>query len=452
MSKSDGQEKLGIGQILAERFRLIRFLDEGGLGQVWLAEDLQLEGSPVAIKALKGSLVEAPRAISDLKREVLLTRRLRHPNILAVYTFWETQAHYFVTMEYIEGQNLAQALSDRERAFTVVELLPSLRAVAEALDYAHEQGVLHRDVKPGNVMLTADGGIRLADFGIARMAREVEGQDAGKYTCGTVTYMSPEQLGDGGHVAESDQYSLVTMVYELLAGAPPFQGKDILIQIQLADPPPLEHLDEGVNKVLQRGLAKKPGQRYASCSDFCRALDRAAQLAGAGLVEAPGIVENDEGTYDETVRIRRPDSPMVPMRLGMILLKAGILIPDQLEEALELQHRSGTRLGLVLIEEGLCTEEDIAQALSQQLNLPYSALDGEPMEAEVTELLTVRLAVERQCVPLRYDGDAVVVAMADPLDLVTLNELESTFDAPVSIVVATASAIQRAAMLIYGSA
>ena len=194
MSESNGQESLETGQLLADRFRLKRFIDEGGLGQVWLAEDLQLEGAPVAVKVLKSELASVERAVMDLKREVLLTRRLRHPNILAIYTFWETDDRHFMTMEFVEGQNLAQALGEREQAFSLGEILPWVKAVAEALDYAHKQGVLHRDVKPGNVLLTESGDVRLADFGIARMLMELGERRAGGYTCGTITYMSPEQI------------------------------------------------------------------------------------------------------------------------------------------------------------------------------------------------------------------------------------------------------------------
>jgi len=156
--------------MLADRFRLIRQVGEGSIGVVWVAEDTHLDNERVACKILREELSSKREALAALKREVLLTRKLRHPNILAVYTFWEAEPSGFITMEYVDGQNLAEALADRGRPFTVKETLPWLRELSEALDYAHGRGVLHRDVKPANILLGKDGHVRLADFGIASMA------------------------------------------------------------------------------------------------------------------------------------------------------------------------------------------------------------------------------------------------------------------------------------------
>ena len=443
-------ETLQEGQLLAQRFRLQRFLDEGGLGQVWLAQDTHLDNAPVALKVLKEELAETPAAITDLKREVLLTRRLRHPNILAVYTFWEAAPHALITMEYIQGKNLTQALGQRKTAFSLETLLPWLKKIADALDYAHDQGVLHRDIKPGNIMISDKGELRLADFGIARTLLELETRNPGEFTCGTLSYMSPEQILGTSYSAQSDQYSLATTCYELLSGKPPFHGDQVLIKIQYDPVPPIEHSNDAINMVFQRALAKKPEQRFTTCNDFYNALQAASESLRT-KEEPPPIEPVAESAHKDTVRIRKPDINMMHMRLGMILLKEHVLTPDQLETALEIQNTSSHRLGAILVNENICTEEAIAKALSCQLNLPYSALTGEPMEPEITRMLTVRLAVDRQCIPLRQDGESIVVAMADPLDLNTINELESTFDAPVTVLVATPTALHQAASRIYGA-
>ena len=220
-------------------------------------------------------------------------------------------------------------------------------------------------------------------------------------------------------------------------------------QIQLECPPALLHLGESLNRILQKALSKKPEKRFKSCEALYIALDAIAGDEDIAVGPAPSV--QSSGEIEDTVVMKRADTSMLPLRLGMLLLKAGTLSPEQLEEALEIQHSSGGRLGAVLVKAGMCTEEDIAKALSHQLKLPYSELDGEPMEREITEMLTVRLAVERQCIPLRHDGDAIVVAMADPLDLNTINELESTFDAPVTVLVATGTAVHRVTSQIYGA-
>ena len=270
------EDELSLGLLLAGRFLLVRRLGLGGLGHVWLAEDRQLDGELVACKVLKDEFTHDRRAVADLKREVLLTRRLRHPHILAVYTFWETDANRFITMEYVDGKNLADALFDRQTPFTLQETAPGIQRLGDALDYAHGEGVLHRDIKPGNILLDGKGKVRLADFGIARLAREVRTRLTGEISCGTLLYVSPEQLMGEPLDRRSDLYSLAATLYELLSGAPPFTSGSIVTQIQMKPPAPVPHLSDAVNRVLLQGLAKDPDRRQDTCGHFCRELLEAA--------------------------------------------------------------------------------------------------------------------------------------------------------------------------------
>lgn len=422
------------GQTLAGRFHLVRFLEEGGLGNVWQAEDMRLDGEPVACKILKEDFVNDARAISDLKREVLLARRLRHPNILAVYTFWETPAERFVTMEYIDGEDVGHALQRRGRPYTVHEIMPWLGDLAHALDYAHHCGILHRDVKPGNILLDEKGMVRLADFGIARCFLETHSRHAGAETCGTVMYMSPEQLQGLPAGPASDQYSLAASVYELLAGAPPFQSEDIVSEIQLRPPNVLERAGARVNQAIQKALSKSPEDRYANCVEFVRALESAA-TSKPGV--SPVDVALEQRRADETVVLPRPDTAILRMRLGAILRAEGLLTELQLQEALTIQKESKRKLGEILVWLGFVDETSIAQAVSQQLRAAFSTLEGEEIDPEVLGMLTPNIAREKGCLPLRHVGDFLVVAMVDPLDITTLNEIEARYGRQAQLLVTT---------------
>ena len=179
------------GMVLAGRFQLVQHLDHGGLGDIWLAEDRLLDHEPIACKLLREDVVQDGRAVAELKREVLLTRRLRHPNIIGIYTFWESNQTPFITMEYVPGADLGDALHGRKRPFAPGEVRAWFEQLAGALDYAHGQGVLHRDVKPGNILLDEHQKVRLSDFGIARMAHELRARSGHEFTAGTILYMSP---------------------------------------------------------------------------------------------------------------------------------------------------------------------------------------------------------------------------------------------------------------------
>ena len=355
------------GDVLAGRFRLVRMLGSGSMGLVWLAKDEQLENEPLACKILRPDLGDRRELVADLKREVLLTRKLRHPNILALHTFWETPDVQFLTMEYVEGMSLAEALSERRAPFTLAEVLPWIRDLASALDYAHAKGVLHRDVKPANALLSNDGRVYLADFGIARLAQESQyAPEGAQPATGTIFFMSPEQISSGAAGPHSDLYSLAASVYLLLNGLPPFYEGEVLSQIQVRPPAPVATLSEAVNRELLRALSKSPAKRHQRCGEFYNALRLAADSFGEPLHldlrtrhawadNAPTVVLGNFG-----VETRRT-------RLGRLLVERGSLTQEQLAEALILQRQSGGKLGAVLIRQGHLSETVLAAVLSEQL-------------------------------------------------------------------------------------
>jgi serine/threonine protein kinase len=433
--------------MLAGRFRLVRVLGEGGIGRVWLAEDSVLDDEPVACKVLRDELRHRREMVADLKREVLLARKLRHPNVLALHTFWEADNATFVTMEFVEGQSLAQALDSRGSPFRLNEIIPWLANLADAIDFAHRQGVLHRDIKPANMLLGSDGEVKLADFGIARAGRETEDGDRAVTTQGTIYYMSPEQISNGPADPRSDLYSLAASAYQLLSGAPPFCDGEILAQIQVRLPAPIPLLSESVNRELLRALSKSPHKRHSSCRDFVLALECAADssiVAARRPPESMRVASNAPTVVlgDYTVETRRT-------RLGRLLVEQRMISQEQLAETLLEQRQSGEKLGAILVRSGRLTEDDLASVLSRQLCTPHTRLSDGEVDAAVAGSIDLDAALRFLALPVKRTPYAVVVAMADPLDMEALTALEELFESSIEPLVATATDIRNAIARMY---
>ena len=275
------------GALLVGRYRVVRQLGQGGMGSVWLAEDTQLDNKLFAIKMLPSILVSNKRAYRQLKDEALVAMQLVHPNIVQIRAFEENNGNPFLVMDYIDGETLDDYLAEvgnweqgtgNGRARTPgapqgclpeSDVLRLLRPIAASLDYAHSKGVVHRDVKPGNVMIAKDGHPYILDFGIAREIQETMTRVTGKLSSGTLLYMSPEQLNGDAPKKEQDIYSFAALAYECLKGEPPFVRGAIEDQIKnkIPEPPverkgPIEQLAAGI----MAGLAKKPEDRPKTCA------------------------------------------------------------------------------------------------------------------------------------------------------------------------------------------
>ena len=263
----------GAEALLAGRYRVVRQLGQGGMGSVYLAEDTQLDDFRVAIKMLPAILVANKRALRQLKAEALVSMKLIHTNIVPLRGFEENNGNPFLVMDYVEGQTLDDLLAEREK-LTEEETVRILSPVAAALDYAHTKGVVHRDVKPGNVMIAKDGTPYILDFGIAREIQETMTRVTGKLSSGTLMYMSPEQNNGDEPTPAQDVYSFAAMAYECLAGKPPFSRGNIEYQIMNTAPAPLNLPTDGPSArgsgtlaaSVMAGLAKKPEDRPPTCS------------------------------------------------------------------------------------------------------------------------------------------------------------------------------------------
>ena len=308
-------------RMLAGRYRIVRQLGQGGMGSVWLVEDTLLDDKQFAVKMLPSILVSNKRAYKQLKDEALVAMKLTHPNIVTLRAFEENSGKPFLVMDYIDGQTLDDYLADSSVGRVVpnaphglpeADVIRLLKPVAAALDYAHAKGVVHRDVKPGNVMIAKDGTPYVLDFGIAREMQETMTRVTGKLSSGTLLYMSPEQLHGASPKKEQDIYSFAAMAYECLSGKPPFSRGQIEYQIDNDMPEPLvgrvvPNAPQSIACSVMSGLAKRPEDRPATCT---------AVLDGGGSSRAEHV-ERAEGGYG---RARSPSAPQGgKSRLGKLI-------------------------------------------------------------------------------------------------------------------------------------
>lgn len=259
---------LQVGQKLAERFVVERPLGTGGMGAVYLARDEQL-GERVALKILHGMALLDPSSADRLRREASAARRVSHANVVKIHDIGEDQGHLFLSMEYVEGVSLKD-LIHKHGTLPLAKLREILIGICEGLAAAHAQGVVHRDLKPGNVIVMPNGQVKIIDFGLARVAN-LEGMTTTGMLLGTPEYMAPEQIKGGAIDARTDVYALGALTYHALTGRPPFTG-DTPIAVSLAqateDPIPPSKLRTGLDTdwdaFVGKAMAKAREQRFES--------------------------------------------------------------------------------------------------------------------------------------------------------------------------------------------
>jgi len=261
------------------RYEIKGELGSGAMGIVYRAEDPRL-GRPVALKTTNSEVTSNPNLLKRFYREAEAAARLAHPNIVTIYEIDEANGIPFIAMEFLEGENLQKTISER-REIPILRKLQIIIDTCKGLDYAHQRGVVHRDIKPGNIVVLSDGQVKIVDFGIARVG--VSSMTRTGVVLGTVRYMSPEQVQGQTVDARSDVFSLGVVLYELLTYQTPFQGEDdysILFRI-MNDPP--EHITKyipqcppQVEQIVLRALAKDREQRYQTAGDVAFDLQRAA--------------------------------------------------------------------------------------------------------------------------------------------------------------------------------
>lgn len=307
------------GQSLGN-YRIIEQIGHGGAATVFKAHHAALFRD-VAIKVLPPFFAEGSAFFERFRREAVTLANLRHPNIPSVYDFGEQDGATYIVSEFVEGGTLAEHLGEPMDPAACLQILGPL---ASALDYAHSKGVIHRDVKPSNVLLSDDGVPLLSDFGIARIVNDAPGVTRSGVTVGTPEYLAPEQAAGNVVGPGVDIYALAVIAYQLLTGSVPYTG-DTPLAVMMAhvhDPLPMPRdrnaaLSEAVQDVLVKGLAKKPEDRYPSAGELLEELayaiagpDPASQAAGEGATDPFPPVNLVEEHRPEARSLMHPDTPM----------------------------------------------------------------------------------------------------------------------------------------------
>jgi len=294
------------------KYKVVEVIGKGAMGIVYKGYDPVLERH-VALKTVRKELVDenlAGQIIARFKNEALASGRLNHPAIVGIYEYGENKQLAYIAMEFVQGRGLRDFLARQER-FGLQDVMSIMSRLLDALDYAHEHGVVHRDIKPQNIIMTPDGRLKLADFGIARIDRSNLTQVGS--VMGTPAYMSPEQYAGQQVDRRSDIFSCGVVLYELLTGVKPFEGPTETVGYKICHEPhrnPSEINPQGVPEVfdaiLTKALAKKPEDRYASARDFAEALAKSFETRG-------GVSIPSEATILPTIIHQdRPDTTSPP--------------------------------------------------------------------------------------------------------------------------------------------
>ena len=272
---------LADGQVIAG-YTILRSLGAGGMGEVYLAQHPRLPRRD-ALKVLSAAVCSESEYRKRFNREADIAATLWHPHIVEVHDRGDVDGQLWISMDYVEGTDAARLLAESyQDGMPPDDVVRIMTAVADALDYAHQRGLLHRDVKPANILManpgTADERIMLADFGVSRWLGETSTLTGTNMTVGTVAYAAPEQLKGEDVDGRADQYALAATAFQLLTGTPPFQHSNpavVISQHLTADPPNIGTRRpelSGLGPVFDKALAKSPDDRYNRCIDFARAL------------------------------------------------------------------------------------------------------------------------------------------------------------------------------------
>ena len=330
---------LSRGQKINDRYEIIKTIGEGGMANVYLANDTILDRK-VAIKVLRGDLSNDEKFIRRFKREALSVSNLSHPNIVEVYDVGEEDGNYYIVMEYIDGKTLKQLLQKRG-ALTLTEVIDIMCQLTDGLAHAHEAYIIHRDIKPQNIMIEDNGLVKITDFGIAMALNSTQLTQTNS-VMGSVHYLPPEQANGKGSTVKSDIYSLGILMYELLTGSVPFKG-DTAVEIAL------KHMKEkipsirkqnptipqSVENIVLKATAKNPKNRYDTVRDMYNDLKTAMDRDN----EKRLVYEYPENDLEETKVI----TPIVKENKKTIIDK-----PDEEEGEITKTKSDKNKLPIIL--------------------------------------------------------------------------------------------------------
>ena len=278
--------------LLNKRYKLLSPLGQGGMAVVHKAQDLSL-GRLVAVKILRENLTGDPEFLARFQQEARAAANLAHPNIVTVHDFGRDGGRYYIVMEYIEGQDL-KTLIKEGAPFTVERAVDLSIQICAGVGYAHRAGLVHCDIKPQNILVTADGRVKITDFGIARALAKIRPGETTDVVWGSPQYYSPEQAAGEHPTPASDVYSIGVVMFEMLAGRLPFVAatQQALAMLHLREEPPRltlfnPQVSEALERIVHKVLAKEPAARYRTADQFGRILisyrQQGDELTGAQL-------------------------------------------------------------------------------------------------------------------------------------------------------------------------
>ena len=309
-------------KVLGERYELGAMIGTGGMADVYLAQDVRLNRQ-VAIKILRSDLARDPSFVTRFNKEALSVAALNHPGIVSVYDSGKEDspsgAMPYIVMEYVEGKTLREIVNKGER-FALNRAVEITEGILIALQYSHKNGIIHRDIKPGNIMITDNGDVKVMDFGIARALADTGATMTSTWNIiGTAQYLSPEQATGTQADARSDLYSVGCLLYELLAGRPPFTGDTpVAIAYQHVSAPLIpiteiqESLDPALNAFFSIALAKDANERYQSANAMLKDLKK--------LIKGEGITTQ----IPKQIRKEKARNRIAALSIALILLVGGV--------------------------------------------------------------------------------------------------------------------------------
>ena len=405
------------GQIYGNRYRLVDRIAIGGMGEVWRAHD-EVILRDVAIKILKPEFMGDPGFLERFRVEARHAARVDHEGIADVYDYGEGSGSAYLVMELVSGDSLARIIEKRIR-LNAVEVLSIMEQTARALYAAHEDGLVHRDVKPGNLLITPGGKVKITDFGIARVADQVALTATGQ-VMGTVQYLAPEQATGKQATPSTDIYSLGIVAYEALTGRRPFTGESqmVIAMAQINDKPPAmgQDIDQRVQDLVLSCLAKKPNQRPGSALDLSNRA-RALRLQLEGI--SPTEVFNQDQTRTVSTRVIEPNPQTDPTEkppiiwpwlalIGLLFAAAaGVMIAIVLSLMSEQQSEVPvptfeptvlptetpteelTPTVVVLLTDVIGKNVADASIFLKERGLLVDAVPGEPLDLEDPRILTI---------------------------------------------------------------
>jgi hypothetical protein len=345
------------------KYEVVDVLGRGGMGVVYKAVDPAI-GRTVAIKMITGAFIDDPDLLKRFYREAQSTGNLQHPNIVTVYDLGDQEGVPYLVIEFLEGEGLDKIIAGR-RSMTIVDKLNLAIQVCSGLHYAHEHNVVHRDIKPPNVMVLKDGNIKIVDFGIARIGNDNLTRPG--QVVGSIHYMSPEQVNAGAVDRRTDIFSAAVMLYELLTYSLPFEGKDMastLLKILQEPPPPLsvyfKSYPPELDAVMQRALAKDREERYQTAEDFGFDLIRIQEQLKRGMVTdfiatAEALIEQKEWLkakeeISQVLRVDRQNSRAIELSR---IIQGALLKQQRSEQVRQLKSQAEIAVSERRLDEAL---------------------------------------------------------------------------------------------------